>query len=356
MQSGIHVNWSAEVKAADDSGRRHVHTRNQALCHFLIRNNTRSEAVYHQRNRLRHTDCIGKLNLRLGSEPCRHKVFRHISGQICPASVHFGRILSRERSASMRKPSAICIHDYFSSGQPSITVRTTNHKQTGGIDMDMPYRVQGKTIFFQDRRDHILPDIFPEIANPKSTAVHDRNYYRVNSKNISKRIIFHSNLGLSIRAKKRIASCLPGQTAAKSPRQGNGQRHALFCLRTGAPKHHTLIPGTANFVTGSQRDIRRLSMNPALDLNRIRVKSLSGMYIPNTPDDTSGNLGIIHFRICSNLSADQAEVCCNHCFAGYPGSRILAKALIQNRVGYSVSYLIRMTGGDTFRGKKSSVH
>ena len=186
--------------------------------------------------------------------------------------------------------------------------------------------------------------------------MHNRNNYRVNSKDISLRIVFHSHLGFPVRTKHRMDSDLLGQPAAEGSRQGNGQGHTLFCLRTCAAKHHTLIPGPADFITGSQCNIGRLCVDPALDLNGVRIKSLAGMDITDAADDMSGNRRIIHHCFCSNLSADHAEVCCNHCFACHSGRRILTKALIQDRIGNGIRHLVRMTGGDTLGSKKSAVH
>ena len=222
--------------------------------------------------------------------------------------------------------------------------------------MDMLNRVQREAIALKNRRDHILSDIFPKITDGKVTAVHNRNYYRVDPENISQRIIFHGNLGFTVRTEKRIDSDLPGQTAAECPGKRDRKGHARFCLGARAAKHHALISSAADFIAGAQSNIRRLGMNPALNLNGICVKALARVHITDAADDLSCNGGIIHLSLRCDLSADQAKVRSDHGFTGHTGGGVLTEAFIQDGIGNGVRHLIRMTGGDAFGSKKSAGH
>ena len=86
------------------------------------------------------------------------------------------------------------------------------------------------------------------------------------------------------------------------------------------------------------------------------AEAVAGIHIADLPDGLPGNGGVVNGGLRGDLAADDAEICGDHGLTGHAGMGVLGKAGVQNGVGDGVRYFVRVSVGDTFRGKKSFFH
>ena len=186
--------------------------------------------------------------------------------------------------------------------------------------------------------------------------MHDGNHHGIDADSIALLVIFHGDLSLTVGTEQVIGMDALGQPVGKSTAQGNRQRHQLGGLGAGTAKHHTLVTGSANLIVGTQRDIRGLGVNTALDLNRLGIKAIAGIDIADLADGFSCHSFVVHHSLGGDLAADDAEVSGHPGLAGNTGTGILSEAGIQDGIGNGVGNLVRMAVGHTFGSKQSFFH
>ena len=256
----------------------------------------------------------------------------------------------------MGEVTAVGIHDDFTSGQTGITVGATDNEVSGRIDVDVGNIGNVKAVSLQHRSDDTFPDIAAQLADLKISAVHNRHDHSIDAHHITRFIILNADLGLAVGTEQIIGVDALGQTVAQGTGQRNGHGHQLGSLGTGTAKHHTLVTGTANLIICTQRNIRGLGVDTALDLYRVCIEAVTGVNIADLTDGFPGNRRVIHHSLCGDLTADQAEVSRNHGLTGNTGVGILCQAGIQDRIGDGVGNFVGVAVGNTFGGKQSFFH
>ena len=186
--------------------------------------------------------------------------------------------------------------------------------------------------------------------------MHDGDDHGVDSHHVALLVEFHRDLGLSVGAEQVGLVDALGQAAAQGAAEGCGQGHQLRRLGAGAAEHHALIARAADLVVGSQRNIGGLGVDAALNFHRVGVEAVAGVDIADLPDGLPGNGSVVNGSFRGDLAADDAEIRGDHSLAGHAGMGVLRKAGVQNGVGDGVRYFVRVSVGDTFRGKKSFFH
>ena len=256
----------------------------------------------------------------------------------------------------MGEIAAVGVHDDLPPGQTGVAVGAANDEIAGGVDVDMGDILNPEAVTLQNRGDYILPDIFSQRLDWEIRAVHDGDDHGVDSHHVALLVEFHRDLGLSVGAKQvRLVDAL-GQAAAKGAAEGGRQGHQFRGLGAGAAEHHALIARAADLVVGPQRNIGGLGVDAALNFHRVGVKAVAGIDIADLPDGLTGNGGVVNGSFRGDLAADDAEIRGDHGLTGHAGMGVLRKAGVQNGVGDGVRYFVRVSVGDTFRGKKSFFH
>ena len=169
--------------------------------------------------------------------------------------------------------------------------------------------------------------------------------------------VLHGDLGFPIWQQIGQNSLLPHKGKALCQRMGklNGQRHQVFRFLACVTKHHALI-SCAVFhrirLLHTHVDIGGLLMDIHCDLAGVCVKAIAVLHIPDIPNHLPGNSGIVHTGSRGDLAENVDPVGNGSYFAGYMGMGIVFQKGIQNGIGDLVTYLIRVSRCDAFRGKE----
>lgn len=103
------------------------------------------------RERLRHANGVGNLNECLGSDPGSHKVFGDVTRRVRRASVHLAWVFAGERTTAVRAFASVGVHDYLTSRESRVTVRSADDELACGIDKEFERRVLFVDEFAVDR-------------------------------------------------------------------------------------------------------------------------------------------------------------------------------------------------------------
>jgi len=99
-------------------------------------------AIHIYRKRVRDPDPIGYLHHATFAKFRSYETLSYPTSCISAASVHFGRIFTRESAAPMAAPASISVHNDFTTCQSSIAIRTAKHKTSRRIQVINRFVVQ----------------------------------------------------------------------------------------------------------------------------------------------------------------------------------------------------------------------
>ena len=256
----------------------------------------------------------------------------------------------------MAEIAAIGVHNDLPACEARITGRTAHHKLACRIDVNVAHIPDVKAICSQHRSDDHLLHILPQVLNGKIRAMHNGHHHSLHAHRPSCIVKLHRHLGLPIGPQVGVLRHHLRQAVGQGTRDRTGQRHQLRGLVAGATKHHPLIASAAHLIVGPQGDVRRLGVNPALNLRRVGTEALIRPGIANVPDHLTGNGLVVHQSIGGDLPGDAAEICGYQRLTSHPGVGILRQAGVQNAVRNPIGHLVRVAGGDALRSKKSFFH
>src|SRR5690606_24715925 len=104
---------------------------------LLVGDHACTFGVYGDVDGFGHTNGIADLYLALARKAGRHDILCYITRWVSGRTVDLGRILARERPATVRACTAIGVDDDFSPGQAAVALRTANNENTGGVDHEL---------------------------------------------------------------------------------------------------------------------------------------------------------------------------------------------------------------------------
>merc|ERR1711997_1025761 len=82
--------------------------------------------LHEERQRLRDTNCVRKPHQSALAETTLDDRLGHLPANVCSRPIDFRRILTRESTAAMRAPTAICVDDNLPARESGIALRPTN--------------------------------------------------------------------------------------------------------------------------------------------------------------------------------------------------------------------------------------
>ena len=101
---------------------------------FFIGNHTGTFRIDCDIDRFGHANSIADLNLAFACQTGSNNIFGDISCRIGCRTVNLAGVLPGKGSPPMRTGSAISIHNDFTAGQPTISLRATNDETSCRID------------------------------------------------------------------------------------------------------------------------------------------------------------------------------------------------------------------------------
>merc|ERR1711988_935277 len=82
--------------------------------------------LHKERQRLGHTNGIGKLHQASGTQATGHHRLGHLTADVCCRSVHLGGVFAGESAAAVSSPSTVCVDDDLTTSEASIALWATN--------------------------------------------------------------------------------------------------------------------------------------------------------------------------------------------------------------------------------------
>mmetsp|Transcript_59826 Transcript_59826/g.96735 ORF Transcript_59826/g.96735 Transcript_59826/m.96735 type:complete len:470 (-) Transcript_59826:87-1496(-) len=338
----------------------------------------RTVSLDENRQRLGHTDGVGKLHQSTLCKSRGHNGLGHLAGDVRSRAVHLRWVLAREGTTTMRTPATIGVDDDFPSGKTSISLRTTDDELPRGVDVNVAGCLVedadgGLAVLQRDilqcGLDHVLHDLLVHLLHRRcngfsiSTRVasnlgtlgpHTRlsvlggDQQSVNHKRLHGTIgvllVLDGDLSLTIRAQPPQLPTLAdvSEGLAKLGCKVVGQRHGALGLIRCIPKHDTLVTCTnVHLITANVHttgNIGRLCVDTNQHLAVIAVQALRihARQVINErvePDVTHGlaNNGVV-VQLClrGDLSQNHHHVVLHSSLAGHLAQGIFLQAGIKN--------------------------
>ena len=228
------------------------------------------------RQGLRDTNGIRKLNRAALGQAGRNDIFRQIARRICSRAVYFGRVLARKCAAAMRRGATISIDNDFATGQAGIAIRPTDNESAGRVDV--------KRLF--GAHPPVRQDIFNKGTHQGAHIVLAQTLIMLGRHNhgsgAHRLAIFirQADLAFAVRPKalNRARFTRRRHIGENFMRKSNRCRHQLFGLATGIAKHNALI--TCPFIliaaiaVNALRNMRRLSVHAHHHFSILPVKAV----------------------------------------------------------------------------------
>ena len=128
------VDRPAQVELADERPGTQVEVLVDQLGDALARNPLGAVGLDHRRERVRHADRVGKLDLAAIGQPRRDDVLGHVAGRVGGRAVDLRRVLAREGAAAVARSAAVGVDDDLAAGQAGVAHRAADLELAGRVD------------------------------------------------------------------------------------------------------------------------------------------------------------------------------------------------------------------------------
>src|SRR5690606_26723186 len=113
-----------------------------------------AQGVHRNGRGLCHANGVRHLDFTAGCQSSGDHVLGYIAASVGSRTVHFGRILTGERTAAVTGHTAVAVHDDLTAGQTAVAHRAADHEGAGRVDVGLGVLVD------QLGRNHVLDDEF----------------------------------------------------------------------------------------------------------------------------------------------------------------------------------------------------
>ena len=255
----------------------------------------------------------------------------------------------------MASHAAVSIDDDFSSGKPAIALRPTDDEASGRIDMKDRVLIQifRRNDCFNDAIDNRLSQF--AVFDVGAVLCRDDDVFYFYRLAVA---IFDGDLGFAVRSEEISFATFAhfGEVVNQAVRHLDGKWHQLWRLVTGIAEHHALIAGALLFVqafafSDALRNIGRLLLDRRKDRASVAVESHGGIGIADVANHFSHDIDVAHFDLTGDFAGNDNHAGLGETFTGNAAVRIARQMRIENRIGYLVTELVRVTFRNRF-GRK----
>lgn len=226
----------------------------------------------------------------------------------------------------MSSPSTVSVDNDLSTGQTSITLRTTNDESAGRLDVVDGSVVQ--EVLGDDSLDDLLQDLGSEVLSGDLLGVLSRDDDGVDSDrndgSVGLLLVLDSDLGLGVGSEpsERTVSSSGSHGGVELVGEGDGQRHHLGCLvgsvtepgselshskRAWGYSHDTLVTGTdllKGTVVETSGNLGGLLLNGNEDVTGLVVETLVRVVVTNLLDGVSDDGLVVDLGLGGDLTKD----------------------------------------------------
>ena len=231
VRGGLEVDWLLEVELLDDDSRSEIPVALDDLDELGIGLLSGSVRVDEDGQWLSDTDGVRELNENSLGETGSDEGLGDPSGSVGSRSVDLGPILSGESTTTVGTPTTVSVDNDLSSGQTSISLRTTNDESTRRLDVVNTSVIE--QVLGDDLLDNLLHDLGSEVFGRDLLGVLGRDDDSVDSNGdngtVTLLLVLDSDLGLGVGSEPSERSISSGSSHGGVELVGkhDGQRHHL---------------------------------------------------------------------------------------------------------------------------------
>src|SRR5262245_58416980 len=243
--SGRSEYWIAQSERFNDGARAKIEHLAQGAHDLLVRHCSRPERIDLNGDRVCNTNCISQSNLAALCELGRdHRASGPASG-VSARAVDFARVFAAEGATTVPGHAAVRVDNDLATREPGITVRSTHHKATRGIDVQAGCLAVEK-MFRQSWPDDAADNGSAQFIQRHVWCVLCADHHGVYPTGPIV-LIFDCHLGFAIRTEpgQLATSTQQGQPLYDALRKHDRSRHELGSLSDRVAEHHALVAGPA---------------------------------------------------------------------------------------------------------------
>ena len=302
--------------------------------------------------RLGDADGVGDLHQAPFREAGGDDRLGRLSGNVRSGAINFGRILTREGTATVRTPAPVGVDDDFSASQTGVAIRTADDESSRWVQVVDGLVVQ--VLFRDDLLDDFVHQVFRNLLVRDAFLVLRGDQHGVDAKRDHGAVVvlvFDGDLRLTVRQDPRAGAVLShdGQSVAQSVRQDQSQRHQRFVLVGGVTKHDALVTGADVFqrlgphTVDALADIRRLLVQSNQNFARVPVQPVFFGVEADVLADLSHDRFVVNLGGGGDFTENHHHVRLGRRFASDFGIRILGQDGVQDAVGDLIGEFVRVT-------------
>ena len=186
--SGLAVDGAAQIQIADDSAGAQVEVFADQLGDVFIGDLARAEGLDVDRERVRHANGVGHLDLAALRQPGSHHVLGDPAAGVGCGAIHLRGILAAESTTAVPAHAAVGIDDDLAPGDPGVAHRSADDELAGGVDEHLG----GGTVeqfLWQHRVDDILHDALGDVGVADGVSVLGADEHRIHAQGFAESVL-----------------------------------------------------------------------------------------------------------------------------------------------------------------------
>ena len=367
VSCGLFVDRTAQIKHLDDSCWSQIEVFANDLYQFSIGQLAGSEGINSDRSRSCNTDSIGELDLTLVSKSCCNDVLCCVTCCISCRTIYLGAVFSGECSAAVTGISTIGVYDDLTSGQTTVSVRSSDNETASRVDEELGVCIYH--VSWKDRIEDIFLDILMDLFLRYFFTMLSGQNNCLQTDRFAVLIIFNSNLSLSVRTKIRKSTIFTnvGQSLGQFVSQRDGIRHQLRSFVGCVTKHHTLVSSTNCFqlavihqmlfsfqgLVNTHSNVCGLLIDCGDHCTVVSIKAIFSSGISNLADGVTDDLLDIYISLGGDLTHNKYQTGGCACLACNTAHGVLCHKSVKDSIGNLVTDLVRMSFSYRFRSEKN---
>jgi len=353
-----------QVKVDADHPRPKVKVLLYQLQDLPVRNLARAIGVYKHRQGLRHTNGIRDLHDDTACKPAGNNALGSLPGNVGTTAVNLGWILARESTTSVGSPTTIGVDDDLATSESSITMRATNDKAAGWVQVEDGLFV--KVLRRNHRLDNMLLEVCSNLVIGDSLVMlgGDQDGVHTDGDHGAALIaVLDSDLGLAVRPDPGTGAILAylGEASADLGGKHMAEGHELRGLISSITKHDALVTSTdilralGEVSMHALGDVRRLLLDVHKHLAAVSVKANIIRDEANVAAGVTHNLLVVNGGLRGDLTKNHDHVGLGACLAGNLAVGVLRQAGIEHGVRDLVTELVGVALVHGLRGEEESL-
>ncbi len=369
------VDRAAQVQRLDDARRPQIEVLADQRDQLRIGDLAGAERLYEERERVRHTNRVGDLQLEALRQAGRDDVLGDIARRIGRRAIHLCRILAAERPAAMARHAAVGVHDDLAPRQAGVAHWPADGEAARRIDEELGVCIQH--LRRNHRSDDVLDHVGTNLLLGGGLCMLGRDDDRVYA-HWPAVLVLHRHLALAVGSQVGERPLVgPGgaahrrELAGQVVRQVNRRGHEDVGLVAGKADHHALVAradgiqlrvrqGTgdralARFQRGTDAavNVRALFANGGDDAAGAIVEAIACVHIADVLDGAPHDLGDIGPGGGGNLAGHQDQSSGGGGFTGDARQRVFGDQGVEHAVADLVAELIRVALGHALARKEA---